>query len=81
MLGLPKKPIVIDNPLPDFIFKSITVKVFFQLLNFFASLFFFFLILIYLLENLFHLCPYDQTIHGRKIFHTWEKSEQLLSEV
>jgi len=45
MLGLPKVPIQINTPLPDFIFKSINLK----------------------------------TIHGRKIFHTWEESEKMLA--
>jgi len=46
MLGLPKGPLTFDTPLPDFIFKSITLK----------------------------------TIHGRKIFHTWEQAEKLLAK-
>jgi len=45
MLGLPKGPLTFDTPLPDFIFKSITLK----------------------------------TIHGRKIFHTWEQAEKMLA--
>jgi len=45
MLGLPKGAITVSTPLPDFIFKSITLK----------------------------------TIHGRKIFHTWEEAEKLLA--
>jgi len=45
MLGLPKNPLHIENPLPNVIFKSITIK----------------------------------TIHGRKIFHTWEESEKILA--
>jgi len=44
LLGVPKAAIHVDNPLPNFIFKSIVLK----------------------------------TIHGRKIFHTWEQSEHLL---
>jgi len=46
MLGLPKGALSFDTPLPDFIFKSITLK----------------------------------TIHGRKIFHTWQQAEKLLTK-
>jgi len=46
MLGLPKGALSFDTPLPDFVFKSITLK----------------------------------TIHGRKIFHTWQQAEKLLSK-
>jgi len=45
MLGLPKQALHIENPLPNFLFKSLTIK----------------------------------TIHGRKIFHTWEESEKILA--
>lgn len=46
MVGLPKAPIHIENPLRDFIFRELNIK----------------------------------TIHGRKIFDTWEKLEPLLFE-
>ena len=46
MCGLPKAPIVIENPLRDFIFKELNIK----------------------------------TVHGRRIFDTWEKLEPLLFE-
>lgn len=45
MLGIPKQALHIENPLPNVIFKSLTIK----------------------------------TIHGRKIFHTWEESEKILA--
>jgi len=46
LIGLPKSAIHIENPLPDVIFKSITLK----------------------------------TVHGRRIFSTWEKCEQLIAD-
>jgi len=46
MVGLPKSPLHIENPLADIVFKSLTLK----------------------------------TIHGRRIFHTWEASEQLVAQ-
>lgn len=44
LIGLPKGPVHIENPVPNLIWKSITLK----------------------------------TVHGRKIFHTWEKSEMMM---
>jgi len=46
LIGLPKQPIHIENPLPDVIFKSLTLK----------------------------------TVHGRRIWDTWENCEKLISE-
>ncbi|XP_065191971.1 L-threonine 3-dehydrogenase-like [Sycon ciliatum] len=44
-VGLPKAPLHVENPLPDVMFKSLTLR----------------------------------TVHGRKIFSTWEKSEEILA--
>jgi len=46
LVGLPKAPLTIDNPLQDIIFKSIQIR----------------------------------TIHGRRIFRTWNKTEKLVSD-
>jgi len=46
LIGLPKKPIHIEQPLPDVIFKSLTLK----------------------------------TVHGRRIFDTWEQCEKLIKD-
>ena len=46
LIGLPKQPIHIENPLPDVIFKSLTLK----------------------------------TVHGRRIWDTWENCEKLIAE-
>lgn len=46
LIGLPKSPIHVEDPLRDVIFKSITLT----------------------------------TVHGRRIFHTWEECERLISE-
>jgi len=46
LIGLPKKPIHISDPLPDVIFKSLTLK----------------------------------TVHGRRIFDTWEQCEKLIKD-
>ena len=46
MIGLPKATVQIEDPLPNLIFKSVTLT----------------------------------TVHGRRIFHTWEQCEQLIAE-
>ena len=46
MIGLPKATVQIEDPLPNLIFKSVTLT----------------------------------TVHGRRIFHTWEQCEQLIQE-
>ena len=46
MLLIEQAAIHIENPLPDVIFKSITLT----------------------------------TVHGRRIFHTWEQCEKLINE-
>ena len=46
LIGLPKQPIHIEQPLPDVIFKSLTLK----------------------------------TVHGRRIFDTWEQCEKLIHD-
>lgn len=46
LIGLPKQPIHIEQPLPDVIFKSLTLK----------------------------------TVHGRRIFDTWEQCEKLIKD-
>ena len=46
LIGLPKQPIHIEQPLPDVIFKSLTMK----------------------------------TVHGRRIFDTWEQCEKLIKD-
>ena len=46
LIGLPKTNLVFENPLHDFVFKSLTLK----------------------------------TVHGRRIFHTWEECERLIKE-
>ena len=46
LIGLPKTPIHIEDPLPNVVFKSLTMK----------------------------------TVHGRRIFHTWEQCEKLIAE-
>ena len=46
LIGLPKDAIHIDDPLPNVIFKSLTLT----------------------------------TVHGRRIFHTWEQCESLIKQ-
>ena len=46
LIGLPKEAIHIEDPLPNVVFKSLTLT----------------------------------TVHGRKIFHTWEQCEALVKE-
>ena len=46
ILGLPKKPLHIENVLQDIVFKSLTIT----------------------------------TVHGRRIFHTWNECERLIHE-
>ena len=46
MIGLPKATVQIEDPLPNLIFKSVTLT----------------------------------TVHGRRIFHTWEQCEELIEE-
>ena len=46
LIGLPKTPIHIEQPLPDVLFKSLTLK----------------------------------TVHGRRIFDTWENCEKLIAD-
>ena len=46
LIGLPKQPLHIEQPLPDVIFKSLTLK----------------------------------TVHGRRIFDTWEQCEKLIKD-
>jgi len=46
MIGLPKATVQIEDPLPNLIFKSVTLT----------------------------------TVHGRRIFHTWEQCEQLIQQ-
>ena len=46
MIGLPKATVQIEDPLPNLIFKSVTLT----------------------------------TVHGRRIFHTWEQCEELIAE-
>lgn len=46
MIGLPKATVEIEDPLPNLIFKSVTLT----------------------------------TVHGRRIFHTWEECERLIEE-
>lgn len=45
LVGIPKKPLHVEDVIPDFLMKSLTLH----------------------------------TIHGRRIFHTWEKCEQILA--
>jgi len=46
ILGLPKKPLHVENVLQDIVFKSLTIT----------------------------------TVHGRRIFHTWNECERLVAE-
>ena len=46
LIGLPKATVEIEDPLPNLIFKSVTLT----------------------------------TVHGRRIFHTWEECERLIQE-
>ena len=46
LIGLPKTDLIFENPIHDFVFKSLTIK----------------------------------TVHGRRIFHTWEECERLILE-
>ena len=46
LIGLPKDAIHIEDPLPNVIFKSLTLT----------------------------------TVHGRRIFHTWEQCESLIKQ-
>lgn len=46
LVGLPKAPLIIENPLQDIIFKSTQIR----------------------------------TVHGRRIFRTWNKTEKLVAD-